>query len=638
LLAGRRSEAAQTSPVVVSAGAYNNGEDRGRAGPPWWRTPRVVLRPELLSLIVCCALAVRVFFSAWTAPAVKVLSGGGGDAGLLLWFLRWTPFAVARGMNPLFTDYINVPHGVNVMWNGSLLLPGLVLGPVTAAFGAIATFNVLCTLGLALSAWCAALAFGRYVNNRVATLIGGLVFGFSPYMLAQSRGHIHLTLAFFVPLLFLALDNILVGQRRSPLLAGALFGLLAAAQLLTGEEVFASTMLFCAWQVVVMMALFPRHITAKARYALIAFGATAVTFAAVAAWPLWFQISGPQHISGDIQSTSRFVTDLWNFVTPTGVQVLAPPSALRMARHFTGNFAETDGYIGIPLIVIVLFTVARWAWSSAVVRAAFLLALGPIVLTLGDRLHIAGRVTGVKLPWSWFQQLPLIESAVPNRFMLQAMLFIGLLLAVFIEKAWRWPWAGRALAALLTVAVVVTLVPRTPLSGLPVDAPAFFTGPDVRQVPRDSVVLVTPFPSPQAAQPMAWAAVADLRFKMPGGYFIGPQANGKPKYGPLPTPLYGQLAKLASGWDPPKLDLSKRISYLSDLDRWGVRTIVVGPFPRGQAKTQERLNIKLMFIQLLGRPPVEEGGVYVWWNVDPSTLLRPLEQADRAERPLLPRP
>src|SRR5919198_1024068 len=103
------------SPVVVSAGAYNNDEDRGGGGPRWWDRLRVLLRPELLSLIVCCVLAVLVFKTAWTAPGTKMISGGGGDAGLLLWFLRWTPFAVARGMNPLFTDYINVPDGVNVM-------------------------------------------------------------------------------------------------------------------------------------------------------------------------------------------------------------------------------------------------------------------------------------------------------------------------------------------------------------------------------------------------------------------------------------------------------------------------------------------------------------------------------------------
>jgi len=618
---------------VNSAGGLDDGEEPGGQRQGWWRVPRAALRPELLSLILCCALAVRVFFDAWKAPASKLLGGGVGDAALLVWFLRWTPLAVARGMNPLLTHYINVPDGVNVMWNGSLLLPGLLLGPLTAAFGAVATFNVLSTLAPALSAWCAALAFRRYVSNHVAVLIGGLVYGFSPYMLAQARGHLHLTLAFFPPLLFLALDNILVGQRRSPLLAGAVFGLLAACQLLTGEEVFASTMLFCVWQVLVMMIMFPRHIAGKARYALIALGATAIAFLAIAGWPLWFQIFGPQHISGDIQKTNRFFTDLWNFVTPTGVQALAPESAIRMTARFTGNFAETNGYMGIPLILIVLFTAARWAWSSAVVRVAFLLALGPIVLSMGDRLHIAGRVTGVKLPWSWFQSLPLIESAVPNRFMLQGMLFCGLLLAIFIERAWRWPWPGRVAAAALTIAVIVTLLPRTPVGASPVIAPAFFTSSDVLRVPRDSVVLVTPFPGAQAATPMTWAALADLRFKMPGGYFVGPDLNGRPKYGPVPTMLSGQLAKLASGWNLPKLAPGKRIAYLSDLNRWSVRTVVVGPMAREGA----RANIRLLFTQLLGRPPSQEGGVDVWWNVDPVQLLRRAERRQSsAELPRRP--
>ena len=83
----------------------------------------VVLRPELAGLLVCCGLAVVVFGRAWAAPTTSPNGGGVGDGALFLWFLRWTPYAIGQGLNPLFGGHLNVPDGVNLMWNTSLPLP-----------------------------------------------------------------------------------------------------------------------------------------------------------------------------------------------------------------------------------------------------------------------------------------------------------------------------------------------------------------------------------------------------------------------------------------------------------------------------------------------------------------------------------
>jgi hypothetical protein len=269
------------------------------------------------------------------------------------------------------------------MWNTSLLLPGLLLGPITVAFGPVLTVNLLSTLALCLSAWTATVAFRRYVRSGPAAVIGGLVYGFSPYMLAQDRAHLQLSLAFLPPLLFLAVDNVLVGQRRSALLSGGVLGALAAAQLLIGEEVFALWAIMAGVQVLVMALLFPRQVAGKVRYAAIAFGAAGVAFVAIAGYPVWFQLVGPaarqRRHPGRHQLRHRPV-ELRH--PPTKVQALAPASARRLAAQFTGNFAETNGDLGIPLILIVTFTVARWVWSRPVVRVASPLALISIVLSL----------------------------------------------------------------------------------------------------------------------------------------------------------------------------------------------------------------------------------------------------------------
>ena len=606
-----------------AAAAAKTGRRRLSGRWAWLRHGRVLGRLPVVSLVVCLALSVAMFWPMWLDPTHKVLGSGLGDGALMMWFLRWTPAAIGHGTNPLFTDYLNFPSGVNVMWNTSLLLPGLLLAPITITLGPVVTFTLLGTLGPALSGWTATLAFRRYVRSGLAALIGGLAFGFSPYMLAQNRGHLQLTLVFLVPLLFLVVDNILTRQRRAAWLSGAALGLLAGLQLLTGEEVFALVAIMLAVQVVIMALMFPRHVPAKLPYAAIAFGTAAVVFVAIAGYPIWFQLFGPQHVNGDLHIGDRFATDLWNLITPTTAQAVVPAAARRVTATFTGNFAETNGYISIPLILIVLFTVARWAWSKAVVRVAFLMALLSVVLSMGSHLHIRGRITDLALPWHTLQHLPLLESAVPSRFMLVAMLFCALLLAVFIDQALRWRWAERVPVAVLVIAVMVALAPRLPIQPGRLAAPPFFTTAMVERVPQDSTVLVAPYPGPSAANPMTWQAVAKLRFKMPGGYFVGPQPNGQPRYGAPANRLAGQLIKLNVGWDLHKMDPYRRLTYTYNLVQWKVGTVVVGPM----RSELNRANTVTMFTQLLGRPPSREGGVDVWWDVQPQRLM---DQAARA--------
>jgi hypothetical protein len=591
--------AAETAPA---------GRDRPR------RVLAAVL-PHLASLLFCLVLAGMVFARNWASPTSTSTGPGVGDGALMMWFLEWTPRALQQGLNPLFSTHMNVPEGLNVMWNTSLLLPGLVLAPVTLAFGPVLSFNLLLALGLGLSAWTAAIVFGRYVRNRGAALLGGLVFGFSPYMLAQSLGHLQLTLVFLVPLLFGALDEILVRQRRRPLLAGAALGLLAACQIYIGEEVLAFTAIIGLAMLVLLVAMFPRQVPRRAGYALGAFAAAAVVFAALTAWPLYFQLTGPQHVSGDLHVVDKLATDLYGPVVPNEVQAIAPGAAVELSSRFPGNLAEVNGYLGIPLVLIVLFTAVRW-WRTPVVRVATLLLLVPLVLSMGARLHVGGTRTGIRLPWAAIDSLPLLESAVPNRFMLLATLFAGLLLALFVDRARDWAILPKLAAMVLVGAALLALLPRGPYGGIPVRVPAFFTGPEVERVPEGGVVLLAPYPRAGDAAPMFWQAMADLRFRVPGGYFVGPDPTGKPRYGANPRPLLGWMAKIRSGWRAPRLTPALRSQLVDDLHHWRVGTAVVGPM----ATPAKEATMVAFFTDLLQRPPERTGGVWVWWEVRPEAL------------------
>ncbi|MET0190504.1 MAG: hypothetical protein ABW212_15985, partial [Pseudonocardia sediminis] len=73
------------------------------------------------------------------------------DADMFAWWLNWLPWAVGHGQNPLVSDYIHYPLGVNALWNTSVPLLAALLAPVTLTAGATAAYNTGIVLGPVVS-------------------------------------------------------------------------------------------------------------------------------------------------------------------------------------------------------------------------------------------------------------------------------------------------------------------------------------------------------------------------------------------------------------------------------------------------------------------------------------------------------
>jgi hypothetical protein len=555
-----------------------------------------------VALVVFVVLAVLLFGSTWVHPGAAWI-GDDRDPHLFIWYLGWLPHQLATGQSPLFTTDLNYPGGANLMWNTAIFAPATLLWPVTAAFGPVVSYNVLATAAVALTAWCGFLAARSLVANDLVAGVAGLLYGFSPYIVAQATRHPHVTLAMFPPVALILLNEILVRERRSPLIMGGLLGVASAVQLLTGEEVLATTVLVAAAGTVLLGLLHPREIAARAPRALAAMAAAGVAFGILAAYPLGFQFFGPQRVSGILQPPNTYVSDLLAFVAPPQTVQLSTAGSLALTSAFTGNASENGAYVGIPLIL--LFTVAAvLRWRRPAVRWAALTTVGIALLSLGPQLHVAGRATGGPLPWAVVGGLPLMESVLPGRLMLFAFLGIGIVVAGLVEAAAR---AGRRPAVLAAGALVFALVPlfpRLPYVSTGAQAPAFFEpGGGAARMPQGSVVLVTPFSNSHSSSAMYWQATAGYRFRMPEGEVFVPG----PTLGPSPSFLQTTLQGLDHGRAAPA-SAEGRARALHELSAFGVTTVVAGPSP-GQDRIVEYLT------SLLGRPPVQTQGVDVWWDV-----------------------
>ena len=596
--------------------------------------------PALLALLTYLLLSVLLFAAAWRDPFHLVI-GNSTDSLLGVWFLRWLPFAITHGHNPLLTNYLDYPAGANLMWNASMPLIDLILAPVTTTLGANFAYNLMTTVAIALSAWTAFLLVSRYVPSPWAAAAGGLLYGFSPFMIAHLLGHPALYNAFIPPLIFLLLDEALIRQRRSTVSTGILLGLLGTAQLLIGEELLALTALVAALAILLLAALEPGSVRAHAGHALQAVGVAAAVFFITSVVPLGAQFLGPQGFHGIIQGPNTFVSDVLAFVLPSHLQALAPGWATRISDRFTGGLAEaTNAYLGIGLAAVLLFVVVRF-WSSTTVRLTALLAVVLAVLSLGQTIHIGGRVTyipvfvlaltfpllqrfmparlmlfSVVLLWLGLIRLPVLDNILPVRLMQFVYLLAGILVAVLLDAILRTRDRQAQLAGGAGLALsLILLLPAWPFPAAAPPVPEFFRSAMVDQIPDGSVALIAPFSraSVDGVDPVAWQAASDMRFRMPEGYIIVP--GGTDSYqpgGPSPSPpasaTQTEMVAIERGDDLAGFTDTVHQQMLAELASWKVQTVIVGPVPH-----QDRM-IEVFRI-LLGHAPVSQGGVYVWWQV-----------------------
>jgi len=604
-----------------------------RSASTWFSVAWLRLTAPLAAYL---ALAGLLFAGAWRAPSTLAV-GNTVDTSLQMWFLGWTPFALSHGHNPLLTTYLDSSVGVNLMWNTAMPLLGVLVWPVTATLGPVVAYNALETAALALSAWCAFLVYRRYVGNTLAAAVGGLLFGFSPYMLAHSLGHPQLTALFIPPLIWLTLDEILVRRRWSPILMGVVLGLLGAAQLLIEEEVFAMVVLFGLAGLLLLLVL-ARDEARDWRRAIRAGVATALTFTVVAAFPLAIQLFGPQRLplGSTVRMPNSFQTDLLNFIMPSHLNALAPAWVFGISRYFPGGPTEAAAYLGIHLIALLVVTTARFSsmrpvrFAAALGVLVALLSLGPLLRVGGWGTFIPAAVLAIPLPalrrflpsrflagaflagWSLLLVAPLLHNILPSRLAWCLFLMAGLLLAVFVDAAIRLPTPRRRLAGLgVVVLVLLPLLPRWPYPSIPQPIPSFFTSAAVTQIADGSVALIAPFATRDDATAMRWQAASGMRFRMPEGYAFVPQQRVKSQ-NPPPSTIQDVMIAIEDGERTAAITSAERQQMNAELTDWRVESIVVGPMANQDTMVA-------LFQSLLGQGPVTVGGVFLWTNV-PAAL------------------
>jgi hypothetical protein len=555
-----------------------------------------------------------------------------------VWWLSWPAFALPHGHNVLSAQWQNYPVGENFGANGSMLALGIFFMPITKLFGPIVSWNIAVRLALAASASSMCFVLRRWTTWWPAAFVGGLLYGFSTYVIHYSSDLMLLAFVPLPPVIFLLLHEILVRQHWRPGRTGALLGGLCVLQFFISSEILASTIVMGAIAVAVYLFVSRHHLVGRLHYAMTAFAYTLGVGFLLLVFPVFYTLAGPQSIKGGLGSptaSTRYASDLLGAIVPS-IQWLTTNGLTALA---TTRFPfATALYLGVPLIV-VLTAFAVFFRKRREILFAGIMALIAYVLSLGSALRVDGHETPIRLPFLLFEHLPLVQNFVQVRFSLFTALFTAAMFSIGFEELWqrlrrsrtpswlspRWRtprWrmvTATGLSAAIAAVVAIPLVPHNTQPSSKTDIPSFFTSTAVDGIPQGGVVLAYPYPDFSGSslfyQPthdiMLDQAVAGMRFKLIGGY----------GWFPSPTGLHGTVS--------PTVLKPKSVQTMFDSAFYGR-----APLPKAHVVPDLRVFLRNFDVQSVvvlpegADPglvisnvtaaigcPVQSGGVFVWLQV-----------------------
>ena len=585
----------------------------------------------LLVMAVYVLGALYQTFRLWADPASRMQNGDRNDVDQASWFMRYSAEAIAHFHLPaLVTSAMNAPHSINLMWNTSLLLPGVIMTPVTLLAGPQVSLNLLLFIAFAGSSACMYLVLRRWGASILPAFLGGGLYGFSPAMIGSGIGHYHLVLALIPPLMIDALLRIVTG-RGSAIRNGIWLGVLAAAQLFIGEEALIDTCIAGGVLLVVLICCQPRGVLADAKRKFIGLGSAAIVALVLCARGLWVQFHGVSMSQGgayNVVSHNGKLTHLYTipyaWVVPSSRVLAHTYASAKIADNYPQPSPEYLAYLGIPMIILLL-AAGIYFWRNLYIRVAFLTFLVLEILSLGG--EPIGPYPGKLLPWYWLGRLPVMKSVLPDRLSILADGAAAAVLAFALDEAIRrWHASGKArmdtllrnpyvvcygIAVIAILPLIPTAYSITQVTPVPAGYSRTYTA---LHLPSNATVLVVPVPNGGVTSPLRWYGDRGVPQKMIGGDFIDASAHGRASRAgragitELSTYMNALQASTRTQYLPPE---PTRAQIVAQMAAWKPAAMM--------ANTQLASELGQFLVKEFGLPQVQIGS-WLGWRLNSSGM------------------
>jgi hypothetical protein len=448
----------------------------------------------LWALVGACALAA-IFGRVALLNLTSGVVGGDGDGYQNLWNNYWVKTALLdQQTDPFYTHQIYYPTGVSLRFHTLNPLNGLLTLPLNLLFGYVAGINLLFVAALALTAFFSYLLIRDLVGNTWAAFAGAAVVTFAnPRVVlffnhGQSEKLSVEWLFLYLFLLFRALPRSASdqngatsaaepageGRSRWPFYAAGAVVALLLTSLTDWQYLMYAVIITLLYFLFVLFTrrswrekgnIFARLALIGGGYALVAGPSLLLPMVREAVASPWLSVS---------YQSQLHALDLFDIL---------------------GMGLGNPGYLALALALFGLVVTLR---SPDRERGIFwgIVALFGYVMALGPTLTVGGQETGIPLPYSILQNLPVFSiGRDPGRFTTVAVLGVGVLAALGLRSLLHRlaardqgtrtnSRAGLLRPLLVGLFLIVTLIPFASATGAaPVDPPDW--PPFYRQIAQD---------------------------------------------------------------------------------------------------------------------------------------------------------
>jgi hypothetical protein len=378
------------------------------------------LPTHLAALAGYVALAVVVTWPLVTLIGSPRIAGGTGvvftfqDGSQNVWNLWWARYALAHGYNPFWTPLLYYPDGVQMYLQTLNYVNALLTMPVNLLAGPVAAYQVAVLLGVALTGYGGFLLARHFVPQAPVAFLAGALLTAAPFhILTLQNNQLQLIAMQCLPLYMLALlrlDGLPVAKGLWPIpraewaVAGSLAGAAVLVALTDWYWVLICAVFTAVWAATGLLR--PGRLILLRRYTLAGLGAALVLS------PL---LAGLLTVRRDLPSTDTLSDRVWHgyirgfsadalglLLPPPFHPVLAPLAPFSRADYGIEGWYVGAGWATLALAAVGLALAWRAQWRLIIAGAVCW------VLSLGPTLWLAGRDTGVTMPYAWLQSLPLL--------------------------------------------------------------------------------------------------------------------------------------------------------------------------------------------------------------------------------------
>jgi 4-amino-4-deoxy-L-arabinose transferase-like glycosyltransferase len=388
------------------------------------RLRMLAARPAARHLVLlACYLAAGI---ALTWPRAAYLVRGqlpeSRDVASYVWDLWWVPHQLAHLGNPWFTSQMAAPVGIQLGFDTTMPLAGLVMSPVTLVFGPSASFSLLTIVMPGLLCYVMYRVARLWLRSQPGAIAAGAFFGLSAMLAEQDWTHLNIVAGtLFLPMTVEAAVRL---RRRPGRRQAIILGVVLGACLLVNQE---SAVLAAILAALLLIPWLIRHPAAGRLVPLAIGGAVALVVASPQLIAMAQQArSGGTGVDPHLLAVTskKYGVGLGDLFAPAqrvgyyGLHQLAAASA---SSPLKGPTAEAMPMFGLlPAVLAVLGLAVSWRRRSAWLLAG--LWLGCAWLALGASLYIAkvqhvpfqqiwhGVLVSPVMPYTWLMRLPVLSA------------------------------------------------------------------------------------------------------------------------------------------------------------------------------------------------------------------------------------